>query len=417
MGYAILRIQKLKSAVAVHRSLKHAFREQDTPNADPERTPDNDHHGATSAREGMAAFRARLPERFRKDAVQCVEYLLTASPEDMKGKSRQQQDAYFADALTWLKAKHGAENVVYAGVHRDETTPHMYAYVVPRVGDKLNAKAFFGGAKALNALQTDFAAKVGQKHGLQRGLERSKARHQTIREYYAKTAAATPPRPSVEIPEPSMSERMNPKAYGVRVANEVIAQVNPVFGVAYAKAAEVDMAKKQAKEARAAQADLAKRLSPVVMALGPLTPTERNQLAAQMTEVSRQMVLARTAAEQENRRKAEVAKRAGNLKQLERNSPPGTARLFAKLGQDAIKQAGGNVDQVNWAAVEIAAATTAIQERNESHSSAALALIKYSPGAVDERRHDQIRSFVSQISLGQDKAPRSTPGQDLDHSR
>ena len=37
MGYAILRTQKLKSPVAVRRSMKHAFREQDTPNADPER--------------------------------------------------------------------------------------------------------------------------------------------------------------------------------------------------------------------------------------------------------------------------------------------------------------------------------------------------------------------------------------------
>ena len=42
MGYAILRTQKLKSPVAVQRSLKHAMREQDTPNADPAKTPDND---------------------------------------------------------------------------------------------------------------------------------------------------------------------------------------------------------------------------------------------------------------------------------------------------------------------------------------------------------------------------------------
>ena len=122
MAYAILRIQKLKSPVAVMRSLKHAFREQDTPNADLERTPDNEHFGASSVRDAMSAFRARLPERFRKDAVQCVEYLMTASPEAMKGKSREQQDAYFADSLDWLKARHGAENVFYAGVHRDETT-------------------------------------------------------------------------------------------------------------------------------------------------------------------------------------------------------------------------------------------------------------------------------------------------------
>ena len=61
--------RKLKSAVAVHRSMKHSFRAQDTPNADAELAHHNEHFGAHSVAEGMAAFRARLPESFRKDAV------------------------------------------------------------------------------------------------------------------------------------------------------------------------------------------------------------------------------------------------------------------------------------------------------------------------------------------------------------
>ena len=144
--FAILRTQKLKSAVAVHRSMKHSFRAQDTPNADAELAHHNEHFGAHSVAEGMAAFRARLPESFRKDAVQAIEYLMTASPEAMASKSREEQDAYFRDALDWLKGRHGAENVVYAGIHRDETTPHMYAYVVPRDPEtgRLNAKRWLG---------------------------------------------------------------------------------------------------------------------------------------------------------------------------------------------------------------------------------------------------------------------------------
>ena len=61
MQYAILRVQKLKSSAAVHRSMKHTFRAQDTPNADPALTLTT----PISARrtwQGMAAFRARLPE-------------------------------------------------------------------------------------------------------------------------------------------------------------------------------------------------------------------------------------------------------------------------------------------------------------------------------------------------------------------
>lgn len=239
-NYAIIRIQKLKSASSVARSAMHALREQDTPNADPERTPDNTHLGAESVKEVMEAFRSRLPEKHRKDAVLAVEYLITASPEAMNGKARTAQDAYFSDALDWLKTKHGAENVVFSGVHRDESTPHMYAYVVPRVGEKLNAKAFFGGAKALNALQTDFSQSVGVKHGFERGLERSKARHIPIREYYARVNEKTPEPPNIDVPEPSMGDRLNPRAYGERVAKHVLEVVKPAFVALQAKAKERD---------------------------------------------------------------------------------------------------------------------------------------------------------------------------------
>lgn len=245
MGYAILRTQKLKSGIAVRRSLMHAFREQDTPNADPSRTQGNTHIGAADVDEALKRFNARLPEKVRKNAVLGVEYLMTASPEDMKGKSRQEQDAYFRDGLEWLKRRHGAENVIYAGIHRDETTPHLYAYVVPldRQG-KLNCRAFLGGAKALSEMQTDFAQQVGRQHGLQRGLEGSKARHTSIQQYYARVNEATPRTPSVDVPDTKLLE--GKEAYGRRVAESVIEQVAPELVVLRAKAAHTDLAQQQA---------------------------------------------------------------------------------------------------------------------------------------------------------------------------
>ena len=145
----------------------------------------------------MAAFRSRLPESFRKDAVQAVEYLITASPEAMQGKPKSEQDAYFRDSLEWLKQRHGAENVVYAGIHRDETTPHMYAYVVPRDPEsgRLNAKRWLGGAKALRDMQSEFAEQVGRQHGLERGLEGSRSRHTTIQAYYGRVEKGSQQRP------------------------------------------------------------------------------------------------------------------------------------------------------------------------------------------------------------------------------
>ena len=168
MNYAILRVQKLKTNTQVRGSLKHAFRAQNTPNADPSREDQNTHIGADSVQTAMEAYKEKLPEKVRKNGVRCIEYLMTASPEKMTEMTKTEQDGYFESSLNWLKKKHGAENVVYAGVHRDETTPHMYAYVVPiDEKGKLNCRSFLGGSKhVLSELQDEFAEKVGKEHGL-----------------------------------------------------------------------------------------------------------------------------------------------------------------------------------------------------------------------------------------------------------
>ena len=187
MKYAILRTQKLKATGAVWRSLKHAFREQPTPNADPAKAAQNAHLGATSAAEAMQKVRKRLPEKRRKDAVLAIEYLITASPEAMQAMDARGRDAYFNDALKWLRERHGGANVVYAGIHRDESTPHMYAYVVPldESTGRLNARKWLGGhASVLSEMQTDFAEKVGARHGLERGIKGSRAKHERVSRHY-----------------------------------------------------------------------------------------------------------------------------------------------------------------------------------------------------------------------------------------
>ena len=163
-----------------------AFREQPTPNAAPAKAAQNAHLGATSAAEAMQRVRDRLPEKRRKDAVLAIEYLITASPEAMQAKDGRAQTAYFDDALKWLRERHGAANVVYAGIHRDESTPHMYAYVVPldEATGRLNARRWLGGSKALSEMQTDFAATVGARHGLERGIKGSRAKHERVSRHY-----------------------------------------------------------------------------------------------------------------------------------------------------------------------------------------------------------------------------------------
>lgn len=174
-NFAILRVQKVKTMSSMAARGRHNFREQETPNADPDLLGQNLVEGAQSTDEMLKAISDLLPTKRRKDAVIGLEYLITASPEHF-GNSN--EIAYFKDAIEWLEAKHGKANVVCKTVHLDESTPHLAAFVVPILGGKLNAKYFTGGAKVLAEMQTDFAEKVGKKHNLDRGVERSQAVHQ-----------------------------------------------------------------------------------------------------------------------------------------------------------------------------------------------------------------------------------------------
>ena len=73
------------------------------------------------------------------------------------------------DAFGFIAEKHGKQNILMAAIHRDETTPHAVAYVVPKdERGKLNCRAFYGEKNALTKLQDEFSEQVGAKHGLER---------------------------------------------------------------------------------------------------------------------------------------------------------------------------------------------------------------------------------------------------------
>lgn len=194
MAYAIIRAKKLKTMGAVSRSAQHTFRMLPTPNADPALTGRNRTVGAKGSEQILAALVRTLPTKRRKDAVLAIEYLVTASPEAFKrhgGRLDDMGGGYFADALKWLKTRHGAANVLSATIHLDESTPHMVLYVVPMTADmRLSCRDFLGGPEKLRAMQTSFHAEVGALRGLERGVEGSKAKHEAVSAFYSTMAAA-----------------------------------------------------------------------------------------------------------------------------------------------------------------------------------------------------------------------------------
>lgn len=214
MAYAILRTKKLKTFGEISGSAKHTFREIKTANADAARTGQNKHLLAKNAAQVLARYRERMPEKVRKNAVLGVEVLITASPEAFERKGFDEK-RFFNDSVRWVQKKFGSSNLVSAHIHEDEKTPHMVAYVIPRTKDantgayKLNCREFLGGRAKLSAMQTSFAQEVGAEHGLKRGVQGSKAKHQTIKQFYAKiNEAATKKVPTLEEKPLTIFERI-----------------------------------------------------------------------------------------------------------------------------------------------------------------------------------------------------------------
>lgn len=190
MAYAIYRTAKLGSFGEIGGSLSHTYRTRPTPNADESRIHLNE-HSLETYNSCFAAIKNSIPEKRRKNAVLCIEHLITASP-NWEGWGTKKEEDFFKKSLEFLNKKYGKENVVACSIHRDETTPHLIVYVVP-IDEKggLNAKKWLGGRSKLSQTQTEFANEV-KSLGLERGLENSKARHKTIQKYYSEGKKPTP---------------------------------------------------------------------------------------------------------------------------------------------------------------------------------------------------------------------------------
>lgn len=146
----------------------------------------------------IADIQSRQKRKIRCDAPVAIEYMITASPEAMARLSKQEQERYFAECLSFVEARHGVGNRLSAVLHLDETTPHLHMLVFPEREGKLDAKSFFK-LPALTALQDEFAIKVGKQFGLERGvrltelLEKGEKphRHQSVAVYKAKKLKET----------------------------------------------------------------------------------------------------------------------------------------------------------------------------------------------------------------------------------
>jgi hypothetical protein len=207
MAFAVLRVAKIKTAGGAGGLSAHIERTMDVPNADKEYTGWN--FRAAGSGDLWKDIQSKLSENkieeVRKNGVYALEFLMTASPEffdDLKLVKASASDIELREvrgtrkvmdfmwrSKTWLENQFGESNLVAMKLHLDEKTPHIHAIVTPIVEGKngkkkLSAKHFIDGREKLRALQDSFA-ETHRESGLKRGLEGSKAKHTTIKDFYA----------------------------------------------------------------------------------------------------------------------------------------------------------------------------------------------------------------------------------------
>lgn len=173
-NYGIFRIKKYDGG-AIRGIEKHVQREASTSNTNPDidwaRSSQN--YNLHSQYQGTykQAIKKRLEEcgieKVRKNAVQMVELLFTASPDFFKGKNSDQIRQYFTDCYNWACEKYGKSNIITAVVHLDESTPHLHLEFIPIKDSRLNARELF--KRPLTELQTEVHSRVFSKYDLKRG--------------------------------------------------------------------------------------------------------------------------------------------------------------------------------------------------------------------------------------------------------
>lgn len=183
VGYAVVHMMKIKSG-AVGGIQSHNNREHEpktNPDVDMSRSEDNyDLISCDNYKRSIKEKLSNLVESsraVRKDAVVVCNFIVTSDNETMNALGADRQREFFQDSVKWFSDRYGADRVLNATVHMDETTPHLHIGVMPITQDgRLSAKAIFTKTE-MKAIQTEFARDVGEKYGLERGVEGPERTH------------------------------------------------------------------------------------------------------------------------------------------------------------------------------------------------------------------------------------------------
>ena len=192
MSYMVARMQKMKAVNlgGAYRHNERIFENHSNKDIDTSRSHLN---YELTARDRELSYKSQIEDyinenkvserAIRKDAVLCDEWIITSDKAFFEKLDQEKTRDFFETAKNYFAENYGEENIAYASVHLDESTPHMHMGVVPFENGKLSSKAMFD-REELKKIQ-DELPKYMNEHGfdLQRGELNSEAKHKTVAEF------------------------------------------------------------------------------------------------------------------------------------------------------------------------------------------------------------------------------------------
>lgn len=191
MSYAIFRTQKMQSTV-INKCQRHNQRENKSySNKDIDLNKTMLNYDLHNKRNIIYRdeINRKINERYkgekavRKDAVLNVECLITSDSDFFKRVGSDGTKKYFEESYNFIKNEFGKENILYATVHLDETTPHMHLGFIPITSDgRLSAKDWLDGKRKLTELQNRFHYYITHKgFDLDRGTSSNETKAKNIK--------------------------------------------------------------------------------------------------------------------------------------------------------------------------------------------------------------------------------------------
>lgn len=187
MSYAIMRMEKKKSS-QIKSMENHNERNYDNhSNLDIDKDKEHLNYDIISCDNYKKKIDEEIKKRYtkdvaiRKDAVFATEFIFTSDEKFFADLTPEDEKKFFEESVEFLKKKFGAENIISAKVHKDETTPHMHVVIVPLHEDgSLSMNKFIDGKKDLANLQDDYFSHISKEFST---LERGKASNETKRKH------------------------------------------------------------------------------------------------------------------------------------------------------------------------------------------------------------------------------------------